>query len=98
MSPVKEPSAKSLKPESGYKIVLLTWTDASSIDSWTRVKDLPEEAHPCYSAGFLIKTTKDYYYLANTHTIEDSEQDLLTSGIMMIPKKWVHKMEILRDA
>lgn len=80
-----------------YRIVLLTWTDASSIDSWTKVKDLPEQAHPCFSAGFLIKTSKDYYYLANTHTIEDSEQDLLTSGIMMIPRKWVKEFTVLKE-
>lgn len=80
-----------------YKVVLLTWTDASSIDSWTKVKDLPETAHPCYTAGFLIKTSKDYYYVANTHTIEDSEQDLLTSGVIMVPKKWTLKLEVLHN-
>ena len=80
-----------------YKVLKISWTDASSIDAWTKVKDLPENAHPCYSVGFLIKQTKLYYYLANTHTREDEENDLLTSGIIMIPKKWVIKIEVLQE-
>jgi hypothetical protein len=81
----------------GFKIVKITWTDASSIDAWQSIKELPETAHPCYSVGFQVKVSKDYYYLANTHTVEDSEQDLLTSGVIMIPKKWVAKYEVLED-
>lgn len=83
--------------EQKYKVVKITWTDASGIDQWTKVKDLPDTSVPCYSVGFLIKTTRQYYFLANTHTRDDEEDELMTSGVIMIPKKWAVKMEVLEE-
>lgn len=98
MSPASAPSSKSLKQGNSYKIVLIEWVDAVSVDSWTSIKELPDEMQPCYTAGFLIRQNKNSYYVANTHTIHDTEEELLASGTMIIPKKWVKRIEVLKDA
>lgn len=97
MSPANAPSKKSSKREKLYPIVLIQWIDAVSVDAWTSVADMPDEMMPCYTAGFLIRENRNSYYVANTHTIHDTEEELLASGTMIIPKKWVQKVEYLRD-
>ena len=76
-----------------FKVVKVVWTDAASLDEWQTVKDLPKEAVPCITIGFLVKTTKQYYYIANTFTTYETVDELMTTGVMMIPKKWVTSFE-----
>ncbi len=82
------------KPE--YKVVKVLWADATSIDSWEHIADLPEDDYPCLTIGILVKTTKIYYYIANTigyHT--QDENSMLSTGVILIPRKWVLDMSVL---
>jgi hypothetical protein len=72
-----------------FKAIRLEWTDATGIDEWMNVKDLPDHAHPCISIGFVVKQTRDYFYLANTVSKSESADEVMSSGVIMIPKKWV---------
>jgi hypothetical protein len=76
-----------------FKVVRITWVDAMAINEWKTAselkKDEQSDAAPCVSIGFLIKTTKQFYYVANTVSAGETEEEIVSNGIMMIPKKWV---------
>lgn len=74
-----------------FKVVKILWTDAVSIGEWKSLAELPENASPCCSIGILVKTTRDYYYVANTISKDATETEIMSNGVMMIPKKWVLK-------
>lgn len=82
-----------------FKVVLIKWTDATVINSWKTAEELKkeekEDSSPCTSIGFLIKTTKQFFYVANTVTSGETEDEILSNGIILIPRKWVvSKQEI----
>ena len=82
-----------------FKVVKIVWTDAMAINEWKTVKELQKDeaadSAPCISIGFLIKTTKQFYYVANTVSSGETEDEIVSNGIMMIPRKWVvSKVEI----
>lgn len=76
-----------------FKVVKIVWTDAMAINEWKTIQELDAEAHkdtaPCTSIGFLIKTTRQWYYVANTVSSGETEEEIVSNGIMMIPRKWV---------
>jgi hypothetical protein len=76
-----------------FKVVKIVWADAMSIGEWKTVAELKKDEAadhaPCTSIGFLIKTTKQFYYVANTVSSGDTEEEIVSNGIMMIPRKWV---------
>lgn len=82
-----------------FKVVKIVWTDAMAINEWKTVdeltKDEKEDEQPCISIGFLIKTTKKSYYVANTISSGETEDEIVSNGIMMIPRKWVTEVETL---
>jgi hypothetical protein len=80
-----------------FPVVKIIWTDATVINDWKTKADLEkdekEDAAPCTSIGFLIKTTKQFYYVANTVTSGETEDEILSNGIILIPRKWVVSKE-----
>lgn len=82
-------SEQKLLDHKTFKVVKVVWTDAASIDEWKSVDDLPKVAVPCITVGFLVKTTRQYYYIANTFTTYETVDELMTTGVIMIPRKWV---------
>ena len=80
-----------------FKVVKIIWTDAMSINEWKTVaelkKDEAADSAPCISIGFLIKTTKQFYYVANTVSSGETEEEIVSNGIMMIPRKWVKQLQ-----
>lgn len=83
-----------------FKIVRIEWIDAVATNEWKTIKDLEKEEHddtePCVTIGFLIRSNRQYYYVASTITNTGSEA--LVNSIMMIPKKWVKsKVELEVD-
>ena len=76
-----------------FPVVKILWTDATVINDWKTKADLAndekEDTAPCTSIGFLIKTTKQFYYVANTVTSGETEDEILSNGIILIPRKWV---------
>ena len=80
-----------------FKVVKIVWTDAMAMNEWKTISELDKEhekdSAPCTSIGFLIKTTKQFFYVANTISGGDTEDDIVSNGIMMIPRKWVISKE-----
>lgn len=80
-----------------FPVVRILWTDATVINDWKTKAELThdekEDAAPCTSIGFLIKTTKQFYYVANTVTSGETEDEILSNGIILIPRKWVVSKE-----
>ncbi len=74
------------------KIVLLEWIDAQSLDCGIIYpEDLQEEPIKCQIVGFLIKETKDNYFLAKE--VWETGQ---CKYIHIIPKKYVIKKRFLK--
>lgn len=84
-----------------FKVVKIVWTDALAIGEWKTQKDLEADSEkdsaPCISIGFLIKSNKQFYYVANTISSGDTQEDIMSNGIMMIPKKWVTSFDVLLE-
>lgn len=63
------------------------------VNEWKTMADLKkdedEDAQPCHTIGFLIKKNRQFYYVANTITSGESEEEILSNGIILIPRKWV---------
>ncbi len=80
-----------------FPVVRIKWTDATVINDWKTKDDLKrdekEDMAPCTSIGFLIKTTKQFFYVANTVTSGETEDEILSNGIILIPRKWVVSKE-----
>lgn len=80
-----------------FPVVKIRWTDATVINDWKTKAELTseekEDAAPCTSIGFLIKTTKQFFYVANTVTSGETEDEILSNGIILIPRKWVVSKE-----
>lgn len=81
-----------------FPIVRVVWTDAMAINEWKTLEELKkdegEDKAPCVSVGFLVKKTREFYYVANTITSgAKTIDDILMNAIMMIPRKWVKSIE-----
>lgn len=78
-----------------FKVVRITWIDAVSSNDWKTIPDLKKEESadttPCTTIGFLVRSNRQYYYVANTvSAVAGGKADeILVNGVMMIPKKWV---------
>ncbi len=80
-----------------FKVVKIEWIDAVATNEWKTIKELEKEEHddtePCSTIGYLIRSTRTYYYVAST--ITNTGTEVLANSIMMIPRKWVKsKIEI----
>ena len=74
------------------KIVLLEWIDAQSLDyGIVYPEDLQDEPIKCRIIGFLVKETKDNYFLAKE--VWETGQ---CKYIHIIPKKYVIKKRVLK--
>lgn len=82
-----------------FPVVRIKWIDAQVTNDWKTHADLEKEQSadesPCISVGFLIKTTKQFFYVANTVTSGETEDEILSNGIILIPRKWVLSKEEL---
>jgi len=76
-----------------FPVVKVVWTDAMAINEWKTISELKADekadSAPCYTIGFLIKSTKQFYYIANTITSGETEEEIVSNGIMLVPRKWV---------
>ncbi len=72
-----------------YPMVYMQWVDPWSLDDWTQVKDIDQEAPLICSIGFLIKETKHSYALALNFNPEEDE----VSCTMIIPRNAVKVLE-----
>lgn len=74
-------------------LIKLVWADAMAIGEWKSIEELTKEhakdAAPCTTVGFLIKKTREWYYVASTITDGETTEEIMSNGIMMIPRKWV---------
>lgn len=82
-----------------FKVVKIVWTDAMAVNEWKTLQELKTEEStdelPCTSIGFLIKTTRQFFYVANTISSGETEEEIVSNGIMMIPRKWVISFDVL---
>jgi len=80
-----------------FPVVRIKWIDAQVTNEWKTKADLKkeelEDSAPCISIGFLIKTTRQFFYVANTVTSGETEDEILSNGIILIPRKWVVSKE-----
>ena len=87
--------------EHNFPVVKVTWTDAMAINEWKTTAELEREkaadSAPCVSIGFLIKKTRQFFYVANTVSSGESEEEIVSNGIMMIPRKWVVSFEDITE-
>lgn len=73
-------------------IVEVEWTDASGKSRWGQLEEyLAHHPHPCRTAGYLIRRTKEEILIALTQS-EDGQ----LNGAIAIPIQWVKKIKILR--
>ena len=75
-----------------YEIIKLKWIDAQMIADMIIFPDeLPDKPIECEIVGFLVKETKDCYYLA--HVLWKTGQIKWTH---IIPKKYVVSKVVLK--
>lgn len=83
-----------------FPVVRIIWTDAMVINEWKTKQELEadqeKDAAPCTTVGFLIRTTKQFYYVANTVSSGESEDEIVSNGIILIPRKWVKSKEEIK--
>lgn len=76
-----------------FKMVRVVWIDAVATNEWKTIPELKKEEHddttPCITVGFLVRSNRQYYYVAGTISVPQGDHEPLVNGIMMIPKKWV---------
>jgi len=76
-----------------FPAVKIVWVDAAVINEWKTVAELTKDevadAAPCTTIGFLIKKNRKFYYVANTVSSGETEDEIVSNGIILIPKKWV---------
>jgi hypothetical protein len=72
-----------------YPTVHIQWVDPWSIDEWTGVEDIQDDAPVICTTGYLIKSTKKAYVVALNFN-PDAEQ---VSCCIIIPRNAVRKLE-----
>lgn len=95
-SPVKKSRSKKEKvtgsSASNFKVVKLVWEDAVAYGEWKSHDDLPDKLNTCSTIGYLVKETKDFYFVSSTVSLDDELPDTIhINATMGIPKKWVKK-------
>jgi len=77
-----------------YPLVKLSWLDINTQAGWTSENNL--DAARCFTVGYIIKETKDFYVLASTlgYDSEDTEHEEYNQRIS-IPKGCVILKETL---
>ena len=68
------------------KMILVEWVDAAVLGSWGDIDDI--EVETCFSAGFLVKETKDEI------TIAAAISENIINAAISIPKVWIRKKKI----
>lgn len=77
---------------SEFKVVKLVWEDAVAYGEWKSHTDLPDKMNTCSTIGYLVKETKDFYYVSSTVSLDDEIPDTVhINATMCIPKRWVKK-------
>lgn len=74
-------------------LVYAEWLDSSRSDGWTREEPEDVAVLRCFSAGRLIKTTKETVTIAGHWT---EEKDVQRAGSMTIPRKALLSMRALK--
>jgi len=84
-----------LSKEIPVPFVELVWDDADTTAEWTTEVDDKEEL--VHTLGFLVKETKNSYYIA--HTVYVDEEDKLTfNGRIRIPKGMVKEFNVIFES
>lgn len=77
------------------KAVKITWIDAGSTASWSGVEELTDPGL-CYTLGYLVKETDDFYHVSATIGLDDEKQ-LVVNSTQSIPKAWVKEILEIKD-
>ena len=67
-----------------YNLVSIKWRDAQSYDEWSALDEHTGELPLITSVGFLLRTTKESYVLAQN--IDETNDSV--SMVMTVPKAW----------
>jgi len=78
---------------SKYKMALVEWQDAESVDDWTSEDEIDHSIAPVFSVGWLLKEDFEAITLALNH---DRKNDSF-SCIMKIPTGMVISKKILKS-
>ena len=83
-----------MKP-TDYKLVMITWSDAESNDTWVELKEITEDKqlHVC-SIGWLVADKPDRLVIIASMDLSN-EKDMV-SGHVTIPKAMVHEVKELQ--
>jgi len=86
-----------LTKEIPVPLVSILWDDADATNEWTN--EIPEEddGDLVHTIGFLVKTTKQSYYIAHTVYLDENDQ-LTFNGRLRIPKGMVRSYDVLVEA
>jgi hypothetical protein len=77
------------KSESDFKIVIVKWGDACTINETMKVSEAKEEdLYLRESVGFLVKKGKTKITLSMTYDHADDNVDVIT----IIPRSWVKEI------
>lgn len=82
-----------MKP-TDYKLVLVVWNDATSNDSWVKLKDVVEDSSlECATVGWLVADKTDR--LVIVASIDMQDEDELVSGHVTIPRSQIKSLQEL---
>ncbi len=77
------------KSESNFKIVLVKWDDACTINATMKVSEAKkEDLYLRESVGFLVKKGRYKITLSMTYDHADNNVDVIT----IIPRRWVKEI------
>lgn len=76
-----------------FKLVIIEWMDAESVDAWTDISGVDKSITPIESAGWLLHEDEDSYILALNHDINNEK----CSCIMKIPRGMVVSKKIVKS-
>lgn len=77
------------KTESAFKIVIVKWSDACTINETMPIEDArEEELYLRESVGFLVRKGKTKITLSMTYDHKDKNVDVIT----IIPRAWVKEI------
>lgn len=79
------------KEKKRYNLFRIDWIDAASNSKWQDLDDISFSHYKVNSIGWLIKETKDYYFIAQNLSCQYQ-----CSDIMQIPTKWIVKKTKIR--
>ena len=79
-----------------YKLILIKWIDAHSIDEWTSLQELREHCAPLEirSVGWLVSEKNEHFLIVPHITNNDDPKG---SGSITIPKSQIIERTVLSE-